>query len=193
MLFTLRDIPDGNLEMELMRGHGGGLLTGLPLLTCSACFFIFFITQGQEPPEALSTIAWALLHQSLRKCPTGLPTAWFYGLIFQQKFLPFKWLSTLCLSCLSKTKTVSDIFIWPYTHTHTPHPRTKQTMVNSSWGMTPGLTSGPYACMHTHTNMNTYLCSTKKPKNNSSWGWHYVTPLQTAYFSYRRSDFVPRT
>ena len=53
--------------------HRGVLLPGLLLLTCSANFLI------TSPRMALPTVSVAPLHQSLRKCPTGLLKAIPYG------------------------------------------------------------------------------------------------------------------
>ena len=47
--------------------------TGLLLMACSACFLIE--PRTTNPGIALPTMAGALPHQSLRKCPTGLPIA----------------------------------------------------------------------------------------------------------------------
>jgi hypothetical protein len=59
-------------------GHGGVLLTGLLLMTCSACFLIKPRTtsptqNGLDPP-----------HISLKKCFLGLPT---YSLVLWRHFL----------------------------------------------------------------------------------------------------------
>ena len=54
-------------------GHGAVLLTGLYLMTCSACFFIE--PRTISPGMALPTVGWILIHQlPVKKMSTGLPT-----------------------------------------------------------------------------------------------------------------------
>jgi hypothetical protein len=77
----------GTWRQELMKRTTRVLLTGLLIVTCSACFLIE--PRTTSPRTTSPKIDWILPHQlinQLIKCPTGLTTTLFYAGIFKLRF-----------------------------------------------------------------------------------------------------------
>ena len=82
----------GTQRQSWCRGCGGVLLTGLlGLISCS--------TRTTSPRVATPIMGWALLHGSLRKCPTGLPA---------YTYLPWP-CRDICFICLVEASSVQMI------------------------------------------------------------------------------------
>lgn len=96
-----------NLEV----GSAAGAMKG-DSLTCYTWLipFAFLENTGPLPKHGTLTVAWTLAHQSLEKCPTGLPKDQYDGGIFLIE-IPSSYMT---LACIKLTKPNQCLLLIPH-------------------------------------------------------------------------------
>lgn len=122
---STREVSTGHWSRNWSRGHEEVLLTGLLLVSCSACFLM--IPRTTNPKVAETTVKWILPHWS-KMYMTGLSTNQSGGNICSTEVLLHKWLQ-LCQAdinssgqwksphCTAAPLKLQRLRIWVYSTT----------------------------------------------------------------------------